>query len=163
MLLSIFLGVDSLELFSTRLRVLRWPLELIAFAAAVAPFVIAARSWRSLPERIPTSYGFTGEPNRWGGRWLIWMYPVLTAALYLFVGAVTDTLNWPGAGAGMAARALLAAGWVKALLCILPGYYCWITVRIAQEQAERASVVVFYAIVALILLPNLPAAFQASR
>ena len=142
---------------------LRWPLELVALAATVAPFVIVARSWRSLPERIPTSYGFTGDPNRWGGRWLIWMYPLMTAAMYLFIGAVTDTLPWPGGVAVTTGRALFAACWIKALLCILPGYFCWITVRIARERAERASLLVFYAIVALILLPNLPAAFQPTR
>jgi hypothetical protein len=145
------------------LGIARWSLELIALLSTGATFLAVARSWRALPARIPTSYGISGEPNRWGGRWLIWMYPSMTAALYVFLCAVTDTAPWPGAGGALTARALLAGCWVKALLCLALAYLCWATVRIARGAAERVNLYVFYAIVALILLPNLPAAFDARR
>jgi hypothetical protein len=47
---------------------------------------IALSVYPRLPERIPVHFGVTGEADRWGGRWMIFVMPL--------VGAVVIALNY---------------------------------------------------------------------
>ena len=57
-----------------------WP-HLVLLAGL---FALAAASWSGAPERIPVHWGFSGQPDRFGGRFegLLGL-PLLTLAVYL--------------------------------------------------------------------------------
>jgi uncharacterized membrane protein len=47
---------------------------------------IAVSVYPRLPERVPVHFGVTGEADRWGGRWMIFLLPL--------VGTVVVALNY---------------------------------------------------------------------
>lgn len=55
------------------LAVLFW----ISYAALTGP--------QSLPDRIPTHFDITGQPNAWGSRDFLWFLPCIAAGLYLLL------------------------------------------------------------------------------
>jgi hypothetical protein len=42
---------------------------------------IALSVYPRLPERVPVHFGLTGEADRWGGRWMIFLIPLVSTAL----------------------------------------------------------------------------------
>src|SRR5262245_64693700 len=42
---------------------------------------IALSVYPRLPERVPVHFGFTGEADRWGGRWMIFLMPLVSAVI----------------------------------------------------------------------------------
>jgi len=42
---------------------------------------IALSVYPRLPERVPVHFGLTGEADRWGGRWMILLIPLVSTAL----------------------------------------------------------------------------------
>ena len=71
-------------------------------AAIVGPALILGAAvflllmWRSIPERIPTSFDISGEPNAWDSRNSLWAMPVIGAFAMLtfaLVGRFPSTWN----------------------------------------------------------------------
>ena len=60
--------------------------EVIGFAAAVLAVGTAVQSYPLLPERIATHFNFHCEPNRWGPRGTILIFPVMAVLAF---GALT--------------------------------------------------------------------------
>ena len=42
---------------------------------------IALSVYPRLPEQVPVHFGFTGEADRWGGRWMIFLIPLVGTAV----------------------------------------------------------------------------------
>jgi uncharacterized membrane protein len=42
---------------------------------------LALSIYPRLPERVPVHFGLTGEADRWGGRWMIFMIPLISTAI----------------------------------------------------------------------------------
>ena len=73
-------------------------MEAVAVASLLFLFGILAVHWTSLPERVPTHFGPSGQPDRWGGRGMAWVLPVLGLVLYAQLTAVaryTELISLP--------------------------------------------------------------------
>jgi hypothetical protein len=73
---------------------LRWPLEIVAFALAFAPVLSVLIAWTSLPKQVPLHLGYSQRPDRWGSRARIWILPVLALVVYGFMSAASSTWAW---------------------------------------------------------------------
>jgi uncharacterized membrane protein len=47
-----------------------WKTEILPLACVAVMFILAAIAWPQAPERIPTHWGITGEPDSYGGKFL---------------------------------------------------------------------------------------------
>jgi Domain of unknown function (DUF1648) len=43
---------------------------------------IALSVYPRLPERVPVHFGLTGEADRWGGRWMIFLIPLVSTVIF---------------------------------------------------------------------------------
>ena len=43
---------------------------------------IALSVYPRLPERVPVHFGLTGEADRWGGRWTIFLIPMVSTMIF---------------------------------------------------------------------------------
>jgi uncharacterized membrane protein len=61
---------------------------LAAFGAAIVTITIwmTASNYGALPDRIPTHFGFSPEPNGYGPRIMAWMMPLVQIAAFAIVG-----------------------------------------------------------------------------
>jgi len=76
------------------IAVLRLPIEIVAACLAVAPALLLLRAWSSLPDEIPAHFGFSGRPDRWGGRWQAWIVPVVALVIYVAFSGAGGTWGW---------------------------------------------------------------------
>ena len=61
-------------------------------------FGLVVFNYASLPDRIPIHFGFTGKPDGYGDKVWIWLIPVITVILFLFMDGVRKiphTFNYP--------------------------------------------------------------------
>lgn len=98
---------------------------------------VAISAWPQLPARIPVHFNLTGEPDRWGARWMIFIGP-LTGSVICAV--LAWLFNRPDALARfpMAARAPL-----NCLLLVEAGlftYLTWQMCRVAVGEARSLGV-----------------------
>ncbi len=56
--------------------------EIIFWVLLVIPFIYIAYMWNVLPDRIPTHFGFDGEPNGWSGKNGVFILPVCNVFVY---------------------------------------------------------------------------------
>jgi hypothetical protein len=141
--------------FASTLALLRWPLETLALLAAVAPFLIVVQAWGSLPQQVPTHFGITGRPDRWGGRWQIWILPVLAPVMYCVFTFATHPQVWL-AGAHPTPEPMQRAFVpLKALICLTLSYVSWMSVRVARKQAERLNNFIPLGLILLSIAPVL--------
>jgi uncharacterized membrane protein len=61
--------------------------DVASWIAVVAMWVIAARAYPALPDRIPKHFDWKGRPDGWGGKGMIWLMPALGVFMYFSVGA----------------------------------------------------------------------------
>jgi hypothetical protein len=123
------------------LDALRYPLIALALLANVFSALTLATTWQSVPASVPAHYGITGRPDRWSGRWVLF--------LLLAVQTGVNVTLWLQRGDD------LFFAWCLALVSILMAYVIWATIRIAQKQAERLHPLALYGMVALIAAPPL--------
>ena len=64
-------------------KIAGWIFELISISALVAAAVFLGVHWASLPSRIPTHFNVTGQPNRWGSKYMILLLMLLDLVIYL--------------------------------------------------------------------------------
>jgi len=43
---------------------------------------VAISVYSRLPEKVPVHFGLTGEADRWGGRWMIFMIPLISTVIF---------------------------------------------------------------------------------
>ena len=59
--------------------------DVFGAACLLAMFLLVAVYWKQLPERIPTHYGFDGQPTAWGGRVSVVIMPLACLLLYVLM------------------------------------------------------------------------------
>ena len=64
-------------------------MEAVALALLIAMFVMVARRWSDLPQRMPSHYNASGEPDKWGSKNGVWILPVVGANLYILLTALS--------------------------------------------------------------------------
>jgi uncharacterized membrane protein len=90
--------------------------EVIGFAAAVFAVGITVKSYGLLPERIAVHFNLHCEPNGWGSRATILIFPIAAVAIFLTLTVINpivglDTLVLgPGAARNPAVATMILAG-----------------------------------------------------
>src|SRR5215471_4443663 len=67
---------------------MRKVLEIVSLAVLAAMLMATALALfgpTRLPDRIPTHFDLLGQPDRWGPPRILLVFPVIAAALYLFM------------------------------------------------------------------------------
>lgn len=71
--------------------------ELTSIAAVIIGIVLILANWSSLPQRIPTHFGFDGQPDGWGGKANLLLYLGINLPMYLLLtiaGRYPHTFNY---------------------------------------------------------------------
>ena len=116
--------------------------EVVAASGLLFHIVLIARAWASLPSTIPVHYGFSGQPDAWGGKVELLALPVVSVLLYLgltWLARYPHKLNYPRTITERNAEqqyrlAKSLVGSVKALLIWLFTAISWQTIRVAVGQ-----------------------------
>jgi uncharacterized membrane protein len=117
--------------------------EVVAGSGLLFHIVLIARAWAILPSTIPVHYGFSGQPDAWGGKAELLALPVVSVLLYLgltWLARYPHKLNYPWTITERNAEqqyrlAKSLVGAVKALLIWLFTAISWQTIRVATGQA----------------------------
>ena len=56
-------------------------IDALSVAVLILGWWVALSVYPRLPEQIPVHFGVKGEPDRWGGRWMIFLLPMIGAAV----------------------------------------------------------------------------------
>ena len=74
-----------------RLDLSRSPIEIIieaiAFLGLIGTIVLIAVWWGNLPDRIPHHFDFAGQPDAWGGKWVLVIMAAIPVVLYGMLSA----------------------------------------------------------------------------
>jgi hypothetical protein len=143
--------------------VFRGPLEIIAVVAAILPLLIVLRAWDTLPEVIPTHFGATGRPNRWGGRWQAWILPVLALICYGVFSFITGTWDWVLGRQPALRRGLELMLFMKPMIGLMLAYTSLTTVRVARKEAEGMNPWIMFGMVALLVAPGIAIALTVKK
>lgn len=73
----------------TKRTTLDWVLEAVSLTVVVAIFLNLAAHWSELPDQVPRHYGFSGNPDRWGGKNGLWVLPFTAVGLYILLTAAS--------------------------------------------------------------------------
>ncbi len=141
----------------------RGPLEIIALAAGILPLLIVLRAWDTLPDEIPTHFGITGRPNRWGGRWQAWILPVVALGCYGMFSFITGTWQWVMGRQPALPRGMELLLYMKPMIGAELSYVVWATVRVARKEAEGLNPWVMYGLVALLIAPGIALAVTVKK
>ena len=135
-------------------------MEIAGILGVLFSFYLLWRYWAILPDRIPTHYNFSGQPNSWGGKGTLIILP-LVALFNFIVMAVLERFphiyNYPVAITETntnrqytLARSLL--GWLKFEIVWFFACLEWRTIQVALgEQNGLGPTAVFIFIAATIL------------
>ena len=56
-------------------------IDSLAIVCLILAWWVAISSYPRLPERIPVHFGLSGEADSWGGRWMIFLMPVIATLI----------------------------------------------------------------------------------
>ena len=56
----------------------------VLWILAILPLAVTACVFQFLPDKIPAHYNFTGEIDRWGSKYEIFMYPIVVIVMAIF-------------------------------------------------------------------------------
>jgi uncharacterized membrane protein len=115
-------------------------LQGIALLGLVGQFAVTAWYWSRLPERIPTHFGFDGQPDRWGSRATILALPIASTAIVLVLSVLerfphTYNYAWPITPENAPRQYALARGMLVALKAVL----CWLFLAILVGTCRAAT------------------------
>ena len=57
-------------------------IEILSVFGLILTFIYVAIHYGQLPDTIPTHFGFSGEPDGWGGKGILWLFPCIGLFLY---------------------------------------------------------------------------------
>ena len=141
----------------------RWLLEIIAGVTCLLPLLIILRAWDTLPDEIPTHFGITGRPDRWGGRWQAWIVPFLALGFYLTFSFVTGTWDWVQGRQPALPRGMELMLFMKPMIGLMLAYATLTMVRVARKEAEGLNPWIMYGMVALLVAPGIALALTGRK
>ena len=56
-------------------------IDALSVVVLILGWRLALSVYPRLPERVPVHFGLRGEADRWGGRWMIFMIPLVSTAI----------------------------------------------------------------------------------
>ena len=133
------------------LAIVRWCLETASFLGIVAVLLWLKHIWPDIPDRIPTGFGITGKPHRWGGRWhmLLMTALFLVAFVGLAVGGPTADLIAGRIDVNPVEGALYS--YAKVALVAMIFHLFRTKVRVSKGQAARYNYLVPVALFAVLI------------
>ena len=57
-------------------------IDSLSIVVLILGWWIALSVYPRLPERVPVHFGLTGEADRWGGRWMIFLIPLVGTVIF---------------------------------------------------------------------------------
>ena len=128
----------------------------------------------ALPQRIPTHFDASGQPNAWGSPGSLWLLPVIGWALYLLITLVSlfpSAFNLPRRTravnrARLEALTLQMLAWVKTELACLFLYIQWSILQLVRQGNAALNpwfMPVFMVVVFATMLAHGVAVFRAAR
>jgi uncharacterized membrane protein len=101
-----------------------------------------------LPDRIPTHFDVSGQPNAWGPPGFLWFLPAVAFGIYLLL-TVLGSIRFSRYNLPVAVTAVnlpfiqeqtaLLLAWIKCEMLCLFAYLQWSIVQSAREGAFRLS------------------------
>jgi uncharacterized membrane protein len=85
-------------LIATRQTRITTVLDLIGLIGLIVSLVMTVSAWSSLPDLIPVHFGLNGQPDSWGNKLIVWIFPVVNLVVYssfLFLRRYPHTFNYP--------------------------------------------------------------------
>ena len=130
---------------------MRKTLEAVSLGLAAVLYWItnaALHGAEPLPDRIPTHFDISGQPNAWGTPGFLWFLPVVAAGLYVLLTvlgsirfrrynlpvAVTEA-NLPF----IQEQTILMVAWIKCEMLCLFAYLQWSIIEAARSNQFRLS------------------------
>ncbi|MCG3121548.1 MAG: hypothetical protein ALAOOOJD_04703 [bacterium] len=119
-------------------------LEFLGAMGLLLMFIVIAQYWPSLPERIPSHFGVSGQPDAWSGKSMLLILPVIAAVLYAGLTVLSRyphlyNYAWPITEANAAAQYRLAREMIivlKTEIVWLFAYVNWQTIQTALGRAQ---------------------------
>ncbi len=120
-------------------------LEILAAVGLVCCFLLVGLSWFRLPETIPHHFNRAGEPDSWGGKGVLWVFPFLSLLPYLVLTGLArfpHAYTYPVRITEQNARAqyLIARSimvWLKTECIYLFAFIAWAVARVGLGYASR--------------------------
>ncbi|MEN6384570.1 MAG: DUF1648 domain-containing protein [Phycisphaerales bacterium] len=111
--------------------------ELAGIMAIFSMILILSKYWPSLPETIPTHFGFSGKPDGWGGKESLLFLPILGTFMYIcmwFLSKYPHIYNYPVTITEENAPVQYLIGrkiinWTRTFVAILFGYLEWASIQ----------------------------------
>jgi len=57
-------------------------IDSLSLVVLILGWWIALSVYPRLPERVPVHFGLTGKADRWGGRWMIFLIPLVSTVIF---------------------------------------------------------------------------------
>jgi uncharacterized membrane protein len=102
-----------------------------------------------LPERIPVHFGFKGEADRWGGRWMIFLLPLAGAAIFALNYWIFEYLS-PGSPRPIPPEMMIPLHLLLLVISVMFTYITWRTSEIAFGRARGLGVWFFMILIAIL-------------
>jgi len=118
--------------------------DLVSASGFLFQILLIVRAWASLPSNIPVHYGFSGQPDAWGGKTELLELPVVSVLLYLgltLLARYPHKLNYPwtiteGNAERLYRLTKSSVGAVQCLLVWLFTAISWQTIHVAMGQTS---------------------------
>ncbi len=151
--------------------------ELLSLAALAALLFFAINIYfgpHQLPATIPTHFNGAGQPNGWGSRGALLLFPIFAAGLYLFLTLISrfpSLFNFPVAVTELNREqleglALDLLAWIKVEIILFSGWteLLWVyAIRHPGSVFGPFPVFVFVAILFATIIGHIVAMFRAAR
>ncbi len=139
---------------STR-PVLQWPkssleigLETAAALGLLTMLYAIIKYWPLLPETIPHHFDVSGKSDAWGGKWILWLLPGISLAIYIGLTVLSQyphiyNYPWPITEQNAAAQYHLARTLIGALktgIVLIFAYLQWQIIQVALGKGEGLGV-----------------------
>lgn len=108
-------------------------IDAVAIIMLILGWWVALGSYPRLPETIPVHFGFKGQADGWGGRWMIFLLPVIATLIFtLDIWIFTR----PGAISRTPAEMMLALHLLIMEITVLFAYLTWRMSLVAFGKAS---------------------------
>ena len=145
-------------------------LEVLSVMGMLFTFILVYQSWGILPDRIPTHFGFTGQPDAWGNKESLFFLPLIALAMYLLLTIINrfpHTFNYPvkiteenAETQYIMARHLIAV--LKVETIWLFAYIQWVTIEVALGKATGLNNL-FLPVLMVVMLGTIVVYFYKAR
>ena len=149
-----------------RFRALRPVQDGICLIALATSIFLIVENMSALPALVPVHFNFSGAPNRYAGRGVLWVIAAIGAGLCAILSVLQ---RFPGGYNLQVDRsdprrpafeqiAVDMLGWVKAEVVWLFTFLVWMTIRVAQHRSSSLGflpIPLFLAVLAATIVASL--------